>query len=34
MTQSNFGSPTQFEITEIKIDNQDVARTLLLYLYL
>ena len=25
MTQSNFGSPTQFEITEIKIDNQDVA---------
>ena len=23
MTQSNFGSPTQFEITEIKIDNQD-----------
>ena len=24
MTQSNFGSPTQFEITEIKIDGQDV----------
>tara|TARA_R110001592_G_scaffold117850_2_gene320063 strand:- start:2633 stop:3913 length:1281 start_codon:yes stop_codon:yes gene_type:complete len=25
MTESNFGSPTQFEITEIKIDNQDIT---------